>query len=114
MRIVLDASVALKTALIEADSAQAEALVADYIAGIHDLLAPDIFLAGIFHRASYGSAVIQYGGAGLKGFDAKTRRREEGKKNAPSPDKVKLQYECLLLLLLCATPRPGVSASKRL
>ena len=43
MRYVLDASVALKWVLIEADSGKARQLRDDFRAGIHELIAPDSF-----------------------------------------------------------------------
>jgi len=49
MKAILDASVAMKTVLVEPDSAKAEALIADYAAGIHDLLAPEIFAVEVAH-----------------------------------------------------------------
>ena len=49
MRAVLDASVGMKLGIPEQDSSKAEALIADYIAGVHELLAPDIFPIEIAH-----------------------------------------------------------------
>lgn len=43
MKFVLDSSVALKWVLPEADSARAIRLRNEYVNGIHDLVAPDIF-----------------------------------------------------------------------
>jgi predicted nucleic acid-binding protein len=43
MKFVLDASVALKWVLPEADSAKAIALRENYRKGVHELIAPDIF-----------------------------------------------------------------------
>ncbi len=43
MKYVLDSSVALKWVLSEADSAKAIRLRDEYINGLHELLAPDIF-----------------------------------------------------------------------
>lgn len=43
MKYVLDSNVALKGALAEADSARAIRLRDEYVNGLHDLIAPDIF-----------------------------------------------------------------------
>ena len=43
MKYVLDSSVALKWVLSEADSTKAIRLRDEYAAGIHELLAPDLF-----------------------------------------------------------------------
>lgn len=43
MKLVLDASVALKTVLFEPDSSKALQIVNDFLAGRHELLAPDFF-----------------------------------------------------------------------
>jgi predicted nucleic acid-binding protein len=43
MKYVLDSSVALKWVLAEADSARAIRLRDEYVKGVHDLLAPDLF-----------------------------------------------------------------------
>jgi predicted nucleic acid-binding protein len=43
MKYVLDSSVALKWVLPELDSAKALRLRADFQAGLHELIAPDIF-----------------------------------------------------------------------
>lgn len=47
MRYVLDSSVALKWVLPEADSAKAVRLRDEYKNGVHELLAPDIFIPEI-------------------------------------------------------------------
>src|SRR5262245_5990540 len=47
MKYVLDCSVALKWVLPEADSGKAIRLRDDYNAGLHELLAPDIFTAEV-------------------------------------------------------------------
>src|SRR5262245_48450648 len=47
MKYVLDSSVALKWVLSEADSAKAIRLRDEYKNGVHQLLAPDIFLPEI-------------------------------------------------------------------
>jgi predicted nucleic acid-binding protein len=44
MKYVLDASVAVKWVLPEADSAKAISLRDDYRKGVHELIAPDIFM----------------------------------------------------------------------
>jgi predicted nucleic acid-binding protein len=49
MKYVLDASVAIKWVLPEADSAKALSLRDDYRKGIHQLLAPDIFKVEAAH-----------------------------------------------------------------
>ena len=49
MRIVFDASVALKTVLPESDSARAEQIRDDFRAGAIELLAPDVFPVEIGH-----------------------------------------------------------------
>ena len=49
MKAVLDASVAIKTALAEPDSPQARALIADYVSGLHEFIAPDTFPVEIAH-----------------------------------------------------------------
>jgi predicted nucleic acid-binding protein len=49
MKLVLDASVAAKILLPEADSAQAEALMRDFQNKVHDLIAPDILPVEIGH-----------------------------------------------------------------
>jgi predicted nucleic acid-binding protein len=43
MKYVLDSSVALKWVLSELDSAKAIQLRDDYLSGVHELLAPDVF-----------------------------------------------------------------------
>ena len=49
MRYVLDSSTALKWVLAEPDSPLARQLRADFRAGVHELLAPDIFEVEIAH-----------------------------------------------------------------
>ena len=49
MRYVLDANVALKWVLPEADSDKALRLRADTQAGVHELLAPDVFAVEVAH-----------------------------------------------------------------
>ena len=49
MKYVLDASVALKWVLAEADSAKALRLRADFQTGAHELLAPDVFPVEVGH-----------------------------------------------------------------
>jgi predicted nucleic acid-binding protein len=49
MRYVLDASVALKWVLPESDSGKADLLRAEYRAGLHQLLAPDVFPVEVAH-----------------------------------------------------------------
>jgi predicted nucleic acid-binding protein len=49
MRAVLDVNVALKTAIPEPDSALAFAFIGDYLAGHHELLAPDTLLVEAAH-----------------------------------------------------------------
>lgn len=47
MKYVLDASVALKTVLPEQDSDQALRLLDEFAAGLHQLVAPDVFAAEV-------------------------------------------------------------------
>ncbi len=49
MKYILDASVAVKWVLPEADSAKAIALRDDYAKGIHELIAPDVFKVEAAH-----------------------------------------------------------------
>src|SRR5437016_5742693 len=49
MKYVLDASVALKWVLPEPLSAKAKRLRADFQAGIHELLAPDVYCGEVGH-----------------------------------------------------------------
>lgn len=49
MKYVLDASVALKTVLVEPDSDKARTLVGEYVSGVHELIAPDTFPVEIAH-----------------------------------------------------------------
>lgn len=49
MKYVLDASVAVKWVLPEADSAKAITLRGDYVMGIHELIAPDVFKVDAAH-----------------------------------------------------------------
>jgi predicted nucleic acid-binding protein len=49
MKYVLDASVALKWLLPETDSDRAIKLRDEYVAGTHELLAPDVFSSEIAH-----------------------------------------------------------------
>jgi predicted nucleic acid-binding protein len=49
MRYVLDASVAVKWVLPEADSAKALQLLDDFRAGIHELIAPEVFPVEVAH-----------------------------------------------------------------
>jgi predicted nucleic acid-binding protein len=49
MKLVLDASVALKWVLPEADSDRAIALQTNYETGVHDLIAPDTFPVEVAH-----------------------------------------------------------------
>ena len=49
MRYVLDASVALKWVLPEPDSGKADLLRAEYRAGLHQFLAPDVFPIEVAH-----------------------------------------------------------------
>ncbi|MBL8797884.1 MAG: type II toxin-antitoxin system VapC family toxin [Planctomycetia bacterium] len=46
---MLDANVAMKWVLAEPDSARANALRGDFLGGVHELLAPDVFAAEIAH-----------------------------------------------------------------
>lgn len=65
MKYVLDASVALKWVLPEADSAHAIALRDDYANGIHQLIAPDIFKVEAAHALTRAErrGILQYGEA---------------------------------------------------
>jgi predicted nucleic acid-binding protein len=49
MRYILDASVAVKWVLPEANSGKALALRHDYIAGVHELLSPTTFAVEVAH-----------------------------------------------------------------
>jgi predicted nucleic acid-binding protein len=49
MRYVLDSSVALKWVLAEPDSAKAVQLRNDFLNGVHELLAPDVFPIEVGH-----------------------------------------------------------------
>lgn len=49
MKYVLDASVGLKTVLPENDSASAITLIADFLAQVHELIAPDTYLVECAH-----------------------------------------------------------------
>jgi predicted nucleic acid-binding protein len=49
MRYVVDSNVAVKWVLNETDSAQAVKIRHDFVAGIHELLAPDVFPVEIAH-----------------------------------------------------------------
>src|ERR1700722_12528550 len=52
MKYVLDASVALKWVLPEADADNADLLREDFRNGIHELLAPDFFPAEVAHAST--------------------------------------------------------------
>jgi predicted nucleic acid-binding protein len=67
MRFVLDSSVALKWVLPEPDSAKALRLRAEFQAGIHDLLAPDILPVECAHALTRAERrrIIQVGDAEL-------------------------------------------------
>lgn len=69
MRAVLDASVALKAVLAETDSDKALRLLEEYRLGLHQFLAPDVFLAEVGHALTraerkkiipLGDAVIHF------------------------------------------------------
>ena len=49
MRYVLDSNVALKWVLPESDSAKAIQLRDDFLAGVHELLAPDVLIGEVGH-----------------------------------------------------------------
>jgi predicted nucleic acid-binding protein len=49
MKYVLDASVAFKSLVIEADSLQAKQLIEDFRNGVHELIAPDILPVEVGH-----------------------------------------------------------------
>lgn len=49
MKYILDASVAFKALVIEADSDKAEQLIEDYRNGVHELIAPDILPIEVGH-----------------------------------------------------------------
>jgi predicted nucleic acid-binding protein len=49
MKLVLDASAGLQAVLNEPYSSIAIQLIADYRAGLHELLAPDVYLAEVGH-----------------------------------------------------------------
>ena len=49
MKLVLDASVAVKWALPEIDSDKAVRIRDDYLAGLHELLTPDVFPIEVAH-----------------------------------------------------------------
>jgi len=68
MKYVLDASVAVKWALTESDSAKAVALRDDFRKHVHEFLAPDIFLSEVPHaltRAERKGILNQGEAAGL-------------------------------------------------
>ena len=71
MRYVLDSSVALKWYLPEADSAQALQLRADFQAGLHELLAPDILPVECAHALTRAErrGIIAVGDADLHLLD---------------------------------------------
>jgi predicted nucleic acid-binding protein len=49
MKYVLDSSVSVKWVVPEAESAKAERLRDEFAAGVHELLAPDVFTAELAH-----------------------------------------------------------------
>lgn len=49
MKYVLDSSVAFKWAIVEQDTPKARQLRDDFLTGIHELIAPDLFPAEIAH-----------------------------------------------------------------
>lgn len=49
MKFVLDSNVAIKWVLPEADTPQAIALRDDFVRGIHELIAPDVFPVEVAH-----------------------------------------------------------------
>lgn len=65
MKYVLDASVAVKWVLPEADSAKAIALRDDYVKGIHELIAPDVFKVEAAHALTRAErrGLLQHGEA---------------------------------------------------
>jgi predicted nucleic acid-binding protein len=56
MRYILDANVALKWVLPEADSDKAIRLRTDMQAGVHELLAPDVFPVEVAHALTRANA----------------------------------------------------------
>jgi predicted nucleic acid-binding protein len=54
MKYVLDASVAVKWVITEADSDKADLLRADFQNGVHELIAPDIFPVEVGHALTRG------------------------------------------------------------
>lgn len=65
MKYVLDASVAVKWVLPEADSAKAISLRDDYATGIHELIAPDVFKVEAAHALTRAErrGLLQHGEA---------------------------------------------------
>jgi predicted nucleic acid-binding protein len=53
MRYVLDSNVALKWVLPEADSAKAIQIRDEFLIGIHELLAPDVFIGEVGHSLTH-------------------------------------------------------------
>src|SRR4051794_30631970 len=49
MKYVLDSSVAFKWVVAEVDSDKADALRADFMSGLHELLSPDVFPVEVSH-----------------------------------------------------------------
>lgn len=76
MKYVLDASVAIKWALPEADSLKALALRDDYRNAIHELIAPDIFQIEVAHALTRAERSVH---------SDRLADRQSGRARAPGP-----------------------------
>jgi predicted nucleic acid-binding protein len=108
MRAILDASTAVKAVLVEADSDKAIRLLEEFRRGVHQLLAPEVFLAEIGHALTRAERkkIIPVGDAAVY-FDALVTPPPELRSIAPLIGRaVELSsrtrtplYDCLYYLL---------------
>lgn len=123
MRAILDASVALKAVLNEAGSDKALALLEDFRQGVHELLAPDVFLAEVGHALTRAERkkVIPVGDAAIH-FDWLVTPPPDIRPSAPliaraidlSSRTRTSVYDCLYLLLAEEQHCEVVTADRKL
>ena len=123
MKYVLDASVALKWVLSEPDSAAANTLRDEFIREMHELIAPDTFLAEVAHALTKAERrkVIAAGEASLLLGDILTTRPQLQSFIPLLPRAVDLAtqarigvYDCLYVALAEREQCPLVTADQRL
>jgi predicted nucleic acid-binding protein len=121
MRYVLDASVALKWVMIEADSAKARQLRDDFRAGIHELIAPDSFALEIAHALTKAERRGMIQDAAARWTDAMTSAPHFSPSHRLIPRAIQIAfqarigvYDCLYVALAEREGCDFVTADSRL